>query len=118
MDTHLGIVVLVLVEPFQLVELVLVKHVLRALGLTQQMIIAQCALKLMGVTLVDQLLHVPFVTLGMRVMEIMDATHVMLENILQPVVPVSLVPMVNGPFLQVLVVQSAFLLQDVILVIL
>jgi len=105
MDTHLDTVVLAAQELIRQVESILAKHVRPVPGLIQPTIIVMIALPLLDVKHALQQALVLCVLLGMKVMEIMDANLVMLENILQLVVPVFPVPMANGPLLQVPVVQ-------------
>jgi len=105
MDIHLDYALNVMQELIQQVEPILVNHVVLVCGQMQDLVLVQIVSLLLDVNFVLLQSLVPSVLLDIKVMEMEDVLHAVLELILLLVDLVLLVPMVNGQMLLALLVQ-------------
>jgi len=105
MDIHLDYALNVMQELIQQVEPILVNHVVLVCGQMQDLVLVQIVSLLLDVNFVLLQPLVPSVLLDIKVMEMEDVLHAVLELILLLVDLVLLVPMVNGQMLLALLVQ-------------
>jgi len=117
MDIHLDYALNVMQELIQQVEPILVNHAVLVCGQMQDPVLVQIVSLLLDVNFVLLQLLVPSVLLDIKVMEMEDVLHAVLELILLLVDLVLLVPMVNGQMLLALLVQIVSLEEDAILVV-
>jgi len=105
MDIHLDYALNVMQELIQQVEPILVNHVVLVCGQMQDLVLVQIVSLLLDVNFVLLQPLVPSVLLDIKVMEMEDVLHAVLELILLLVDLVLLVPMVNGQMVLALLVQ-------------